>query len=97
MVPGDSGRLAGVTVRLDELARGTGSSARDAVAEACPYTHVVVYLNRAASWEGYHLLDGGGVAPRMLVRVKNDVVDLQQSILMFGPYHSTSSASMSFS
>jgi hypothetical protein len=85
MVPGDSGRLAGVTVWLDELARGAGSSARDAVAEACPYTHIVVYLNRAASWEGHHLLDGGGVAPRMLVRVQHDVVDLRHNTSVFGP------------
>jgi hypothetical protein len=63
MVPGDSGRLARVTVGFDELTRRTGSSARDAVAEACPYTHIVVYLNRVASWEGHHLLDGSGVAP----------------------------------
>lgn len=80
VVPGDSGGLARVTVGLDELARGTGSSARDAVTEARPYTHIVVYLDRVASWEGHHLLDGGGVAPRMLVRVKHDVVHLRNTI-----------------
>lgn len=63
MVPGDSGRLARITVGLDELTRGTGSSARDAVAEACPHTHIVVYLNRATAWKGHDLLDRGGVAP----------------------------------
>jgi hypothetical protein len=76
MVPGDSGRLARVTVGLDELAGGTGSRAGDAVAEARPHAHIVVYLERTAAREGHHLLDGGGVAPRVLVRVQYNVVDL---------------------
>jgi hypothetical protein len=76
MVPGDGGGLAGVTVGLDELTRSAGSSARNAVAEAGPHTHVVVYLNGAAAWEGYNLLDGGGVAPRVLVGVQHNVVHL---------------------
>jgi hypothetical protein len=84
MVPSDSWRLARVTVGLDELTRGAGSSARDTVAEASPHTHVVVYLNRAATREGHHLLDRGGVAPRVLVGVQHDVVHLRQSIPMFG-------------
>ena len=63
MVPGNSGRLARVTVRLDELSGGTGSCTGNAVAEACPHTHIVVHLNRVTSWEGYNLLDRGGVAP----------------------------------
>ena len=63
MVPGNSGRLARVTVWLDELSGGTGSCTGNAVAEACPHTHIVVHLNRVTSWEGYNLLDRGGVAP----------------------------------
>lgn len=76
MVPGNSRRLARVTVWLDELSRGAGSCTRDAVAEACPHTHIVVYLDRVTSWERYNLLDRGGVAPRVLVRVQHNIVDL---------------------
>ena len=86
MVPGNSWRLARVTVGLDELSRGAGSCTRDAVAEACPYTHIVVYLDRVASWEGYDLLDRSRVAPGVLVRVQHNVVDLWQNTFMFRPY-----------
>jgi len=86
MVPGNSGRLARVAVRLDELSTGTGSCTRNAVAEACPDTHIVVHLDRVTSWEGYNLLDRGGVAPRVLVWVQHNVMDLWQNILMTGPY-----------
>jgi hypothetical protein len=85
MVPGDGRGLAGITVGLDELTRGTGDSARDTVAEACPHAHIVVNLNRTAPWEGHNLLDRGGVTPRVLVRVQHNIVDLWQNILMFGP------------
>jgi len=86
MVPGNSGRLARVTVWLDELSRCTGSCTRNAVAEACPDTHIVVHLDGVTSWEGYNLLDRGGVAPRVLVWVQHNVMDLWQNILVVGTY-----------
>lgn len=68
--------LAAVAIRSDEFTRFSGFAFGNAVTKARPHAYIVLYRHRFVAWWGHHLLNWGGLAPRVFFWVEYNVVNL---------------------
>lgn len=81
-VPNAVQRLTRVAVRSYEVTGRGGLAMRDHVGETGANTHIVVQFLRGTLGPCHHLLYGRRLAPTVLIRIQDDVVNLCEKYIV---------------